>query len=205
MPDMEATELVARIDQALAAGHVRPAALDYAAAAGGAPLIPALLHDLLPQEWVDTYCGATDAEAQIVQFTDGANHYLFDLVAERVVAAWGESRAAAEARDRGRQAGFIPRFSRHYEGKDRGHFLSHGQGGLMDVNFFPQVKQVNRGWSPAGKLYRAMETHAVHHPGTFSFSRPLYARENATWDPEQLEYGLLLPGPTLRAIVFPNR
>ena len=202
---MEAAELAARIDGALAAGQVRPAALDYAAVAGGAPLTPALLHDVLPQVWVDAYYEATDDEVEIVQFTDGANHHLFDLVAERMVAAWGVSRAAAEARDRSRQAGFIPRFSRHYEGKDRGHFLSHGQGGLMDVNFFPQAKQVNRGWSPAGKLYRAMETHAVRHPGTFCFSRPLYARGNDTWDPERLEYGLLLPGPALRVVVLPNR
>jgi hypothetical protein len=196
---MDAEALLARIDAALAAGHVLPPALDYAA------VPPARLHDELPQLWVDAYHDATAGDPEIVQFTDGANHYLFDLVAERVVAAWGDSRAAEAARDRSRQAGFIPRFSRHYEGKDRGHFLSHGQGGLMDVNFFPQAKEVNRGWSAAGKLYRAMENHAATHPGTFSFSRPLYARDNDTWDPEQLEYGVRVGGVELRVVVFPNR
>lgn len=194
-------ELLQRIDRALAAGHVAPPALDYAslAAAGGR------LHDELPQRWIDAYCGETSGDVEIVQFSDGANHYLFDLVAERVVAAWGESRAADGERDRTRQAGFIPRFSRHYEGKDRGHFLSHGQGGLMDVNFFPQVKEVNRGWSDAGKLYRAMERHAAGNPGTFCFSRPLYEPTNDSWDPERLEYGLRVAPATLRAVVFPNR
>jgi hypothetical protein len=196
---MDAEALPVRIDAALAAGHVLPPALDYAA------VPPARLHCELPQIWVDAYHAAAAGDPEIVQFTGGANHYLFDLVAERVVAAWGDSRAAEAARDRSRQAGFIPRFSRHYEGKDRGHFLSHGQGGLMDVNFFPQAKEVNRGWSTAGKLYRAMEKHAATHAGTFTFSHPLYARGNDTWDPEQLEYGLLLGSESLRVVIFPNR
>jgi len=191
-------DLLDRIDAALAAGAVQPPALDYAAVHADR------LHDDLPQLWVDAYHPESGHDPEIVQFTDGANHYLFDLVTERVAAAWGESRAADSERDRSRQAGFIPQFTRHYEGKDRGHFLSHGQGGLMDVNFFPQVKEVNRGWSAAGKLYRALERHAATHPGTFALSRPLYARDNDTWDPERLEYGLLLDG-ALRVVVFPNR
>jgi len=192
-------ELLDRIDQALAAGHVLPPNLDYAHVLAGR------LRDDLPQLWVDAYHAASGHDPEIVQFTDGANHYLFDLEAERVVAAWGESRPAREERDRCRQAGFLRGFTRHYAGKDRGHFLSHGQGGLMDVNFFPQIQEVNRGWSSAGKLYRALETCAAGNPDTFCFSRPLYSRENLTWDPEQLEYGLLAPGAGLRVVVFPNR
>lgn len=194
-------ELLDRIDAALAAGHVQPPALDYASYT----TVPAeRLHEELPQLWTDAYHAACGHVPEVLKFSDGANHYLFDSVHERVVCAWGESRASDSERDRGRQAGFIPGFSRHYEGKDRGHFLSHGQGGLMDVNFFPQLTEVNRGWSAAGKLYRALERHAATHPGTFALSRPLYARDNDTWDPERLEYGLLLGGK-LTVLVFPNR
>ena len=199
-------DLPAHIEAALAAGHVLPATPDYTTLWRDAPHPrTALLHTELPRLWDDAYLDATPGDAEIVAFSDGANRYSFDLTRERVVAAWGESRRAEAERDRSRQAGFIPRFSRHYEGKDRGHFLSHGQGGGMDVNFFPQLVAVNRGWSEAGKLYRRMETYAASHPGTFCFSRPLYARDNDTWDPEQVEYGLLMGGETLRAVVFPNR
>lgn len=194
--------MLAHVDRALAAGHVAPATLDYSRWTGGSP---DRLRDELSQLWVDAYVLGTAGDSEIVEFSDGANRYLFDLVTERVVAAWGESGPAEAERDRSRQAGFIPRFSRHYEGKDRGHFLSHGQGGLMDVNFFPQLKEVNRGWSDAGKLYRAMERHAALHPGTFCFSRPIYEPANGTWDPERLEYGLRLTPATLCAVVFPNR
>jgi hypothetical protein len=203
---VEGRALLARIDAALAAGHVLPPAVDYAAIQSAIPPPdPNLLSEELVRLWEDAYFDSTADDVEIVRFSDGANWYLFDLIPERVVAAWGESRPAEEERDRSRQAGFIPRFSRHYEGKDRGHFLSHGQGGGMDVNFFPQLKEVNRGWSDAGKLYRAMETYAASHPGTPCFSRPLYAEGNDTWDPEQVEYGVLVGGVTLRAVVFPNR
>lgn len=203
---MEGRALLARIDDALATGKVLPPAVDYAALQSVIPPpAPNRLIEEFLRLWEDAYLDSTAGEVEIVQFSDRASWYLFDLIPERVVAAWGESRPPEEERDRSRQAGFIPRFSRHYEGKDRGHFLSHGQGGGMDVNFFPQIREVNRGWSDAGKLYRAMETYASNHPGTLCFSRPLYAQHNDTWDPEQVEYGVLVDGVTLRAVVFPNR
>jgi len=203
---VEGRALLARIDAALAAGHVLPPAVDYTALQSTIPPPdPNLLSEELVRLWENAYLDSTAGEVEIVQFSDGANQYLFDLIPDRVVAAWGDSRRAESERDRSRQAGFIPRFSRHYEGKDRGHFLSHGQGGGMDVNFFPQLKEVNRGWSDAGKLYRAMERYAAGHPGTFCFARPLYAEGNDTWHPEQVEYGVLVGEETLRAVVFPNR
>jgi hypothetical protein len=43
----------------------------------------------------------------------------------------------------------------------------------LDVNLFPQRREVNRGWSDEGKLFRKMERYAAEHPGTFCFARPI--------------------------------
>jgi len=70
------------------------------------------------------------------------------------------------------------------------------------VNLFPQRPELNRGLSAAGKQYRQMETYAAKHPGTFVFSRLLYA--DATWVPVSLEYGILLPEAKLWVEQFAN-
>ncbi|HEX8831883.1 MAG TPA: hypothetical protein VF705_11995, partial [Longimicrobium sp.] len=59
--------------------------------------------------------------------------------------------------------------------------MAHSMGGSLDINIFPQRSAVNRGRSPEGKRYRAMERYAAAHPGTFVFSRPLYG--DHTWVP----------------------
>src|SRR5215510_664166 len=57
--------------------------------------------------------------------------------------------------------------------RDRGHFIAHSIGGGLDVNVFWQDRDLNRGWSPEGKIFRQMETYCQEHPGTFCFSRPI--------------------------------
>jgi hypothetical protein len=47
-----------------------------------------------------------------------------------------------------------------------------------------------------------MERYAATHPGTFAFSRLIYA--DHTWVPAALEYGVLLPDATLWVERFPN-
>jgi len=47
-----------------------------------------------------------------------------------------------------------------------------------------------------------METYAVKHPGTFVFSRLLYA--DAMWVPVSLEYGIFLPEGKLWVEQFTN-
>src|SRR5947209_6594094 len=42
---------------------------------------------------------------------------------------------------------------------DRGHFVAHTAGGPMDMNLFPQRRDLNRGWSAQGKQYRLMERY----------------------------------------------
>lgn len=205
---MQEHDLARRISNAIAEGFVEERSAAYAKiVAGLKDLSPPELHEPfaegLTELWISAYHRTTEDEPEIVEFSDGAYRYLFDLTLERVVAAWGPSRDADAPRDTTRQAGFLPGFTRHHPGKDRGHFMSHAQGGLMDVNFFPQKREVNRGWSSAGKLYRRMEKYCAETPETFCFSRPIYGPGNRTWDPDRLEYGLLLGG-RLRAVVFPN-
>jgi len=85
---------------------------------------------------------------------------------------------------------------------DKGHFIAHGFGGPVDVNIFPQRRDINRGWSDEGKLYRKMEKFVAANPGTFVFSRPVY--NDLTICPYQLEYGYFDKDLELTIQTFPN-
>ena len=146
---------------------------------------------------VDRMCDAYRAytpDAEILQVRLGARVYLFDVVQERLVCAWGVSTPAPRARDAGRMAGFPDPNAgwgrrRRAGAADRGHFIAHAAGGELDINLFPQARRLNRGWSPRGKVYRQMERWAAEHPGTFVFHQPVYADEG--WIPRELVYGVL--------------
>jgi hypothetical protein len=88
----------------------------------------------------------------------------------------------------------------HY---DKGHFMAHGFGGPIDVNLFPQRRDINRGWSAEGKRYCAMERYVRNNPGTFVFSRPIY--NDLTVCPAQLEYGYFDREFRLVTEIFPNK
>jgi hypothetical protein len=131
-------------------------------------------------KWCDEYVG-THKDVDLVEINLEAAVYWFDLVYERVVIAYGVSSVPDAPRDVAR----IRRFPNVSIGvnktmgevsfeADRGHFLSHTAGGELDVNLFPQRREVNRGWSSSGKLFRRMEKVAAENPGTFHFHRALY-------------------------------
>ncbi len=86
---------------------------------------------------------------------------------------------------------------------DKGHFIAHGFGGPVDVNIFPQRRDVNRGWSEEGKRYRKMEKYVAANPGTLVFSRPIF--KDLTDCPYSLEYGYFDTGLKLHVDTFPNR
>jgi hypothetical protein len=94
--------------------------------------------------------------------------YWFDLAFERVVVAYGVSTAPDGPRDFNRQRRFpdvnvgvrATMREKAFEA-DRGHFLSHGAGGELDINLFPQRRELNRGWSIRGSRFRKMETIAA--------------------------------------------
>lgn len=86
---------------------------------------------------------------------------------------------------------------------DKGHLIAHAFGGGLAVNIFPQRRDINRGWSTRGKVYRAMEQYCVTYPGTFCFNRLLYADESSR--PSTTEFGILKDASTLWVEQFDNR
>lgn len=150
------------------------------------------------------------ADAEIVEVTLGLAVYLFDLTLERVVVAYGLSQPPANPRDASRMRGF-PDVGRSFAARlgaeapaaDKGHFLAHAAGGELDMNLFPQRRDLNRGWSEEGKLYRRMERRIAGRPGSFHFHRPLYGDES--WLPWRLELGVLLDDREWWVERFANR
>lgn len=94
-------------------------------------------------------------------------------------------------------------FSQYGGPYDKGHFIAHGFGGPVDVNIFPQRRDINRGWSTEGKRYREMERYVAAHPGTLVFSRPIF--QDLTDCPFFLEYGYFDKKLKLHTETFPNR
>lgn len=152
------------------------------------------------EERVGGWCSeyqASSAAVQIVEINLGQSVYLFDLMAERVVLSYGISVHEERRRDTARMRGYPNVHSgvKHVLGDraflaDRGHFLGHASGGTLDINLFPQRRELNRGWSSEGKRFRQMERYAAAHPGLFFYHRPMY--DDDTWIPDRLEYGLLV-------------
>lgn len=70
--------------------------------------------------------------------------------------------------------------------------FAHASGGELDINLFPQRRDLNRGWSAEGKRFRRMEKWVAKRPGTFHVHRPLYADES--WVPAWLEYAVWREG-----------
>jgi hypothetical protein len=98
---------------------------------------------------------------------------------------------------------FFQDYGHHY---DRGHFISHRQGGGLDINLFPQLADINRGRTPLGAEYRAMEKACVARPGVdpvFCCSRPIY--NDDSWVPTALEYAVIYSVQRIDVRTFPNR
>ena len=94
-------------------------------------------------------------------------------------------------------------FSFFGDNYDKGHFIAHYSGGPIDINLFPQRRDINRGWSAEGKRYRAMEKFIAANPGTFVFSRPIY--NDFSCCPYEIEYGYCDAEFNFTVEVFPNR
>lgn len=134
--------------------------------------------------------------SEIVQINLDLACFFFDLIAERVVLAYAFSTPSLTKRDASRIHGF-PNVNASVQSvmgerafhADKGHFLGHASGGQLDINLFPQRRELNRGWSKPGKRYRAMERYVAKRPGTFFYSCPIY--NDDTWIPDMLEYAVL--------------
>jgi hypothetical protein len=112
-------------------------------------------------------------------------------VDDRLIAVYGHSHPPLTRRDASRMRGWLGATDARFAGRyDKGHFISHAAGGELTLNLFFQRREINRGWSVRGRLYREMERYCAAHPGTFCFSRPLYC--DRTWHPCAVELGLVM-------------
>jgi hypothetical protein len=160
--------------------------------------LPSLLSDWedTVYDWCDEYTESAGT-AELSEIKIGQAVFLFDHAAERVVLVYALSVQPIEKRDVSRMRGFPdPRHSveavlgeRAFPA-DRGHFLGHTAGGRLDINLFPQRRDLNRGWSAEGKRFRKMECYIAAQAGTFFFHRPVY--DDPSWIPAELEFGVLV-------------
>ena len=160
--------------------------------------LPAALADW--EERVDRWCDEyvrDFPDADLSEMNLDLAVFQFDHAAERVTLAYALSVHQLMCRDSGRMRGFpnVNASVRRVLGDraftaDKGHFLGHASGGILDINLFPQRRELNRGWSDEGKRFRSMERHVAEHPGTFFYHRPLYC--DGSWIPASLEYGVLV-------------
>jgi hypothetical protein len=156
-------------------------------------------------EYADEFVGAELSEINL-----NFAVFIFDQLLERVTLAYAVSAEQLMKRDTSRMRGFPdPNVSaERILGEkafraDKGHFLGHASGGELDINLFPQRRELNRGWSEEGKEFRGMERYVAEHPGTFFYHRPIYNDE--TWVPQLLEYGVLEGDTQWRVETFANK
>ncbi|MBW8785235.1 MAG: hypothetical protein JF593_11480 [Novosphingobium sp.] len=140
---------------------------------------------LLVNAWLDDYAarpGSDIVETQADNFS-----YLFDIAAERLIAAWGVSRGRnAHERDAARMRGHPLSAGQLYH---RGHAVPHTLGGGTDINLVPQLGRVNIG------PFRPLEKRAVATPGSLYFTYWSYrGSRGAGQVPTGVDQGLLIAG-----------
>lgn len=152
---------------------------------------------------------STHGESALHEFEQGGARYLFDLASEidplradRTVAAWTVTPVMVGARDVVYQRGFPMPGTQRGAAVDRGHLIPHLSGGEFGPNIFRQDRRLNRGWSDAGKTYRALEREVASDPGAFYFGHLIYG--DATDYPVAIEIGILRAG-SLHVEWFDNR
>jgi len=175
-----------------------------------------ILQERLPSMWRDVYMKMATHEPNLVRIRCGTFEYICDvysqlemtgtvpydqIIADRVIGVLGKSSRAQQDRDVRRTR---IELAEEFAGTERddGHFMAHCIGGGLDVNVFSQERRLNRGWSPQGKIYRQMENYCYQQPGTFCFSRPIYADGSSV--PRWLEFGLLKADHTVWVELFDN-
>ena len=178
------------------------------------------IFDELPYTWEVRYKQMTNRPTLLLRieyqgflyYYDHFVHYeqkgavpLSDEIEDRVIGVVGKSVPAPSNRKASSwRAGLIggteKRWGRQF---DKGHFIAHYLGGGTQLNLFAQRRDLNRGWSSAGKLYREMEDYCFEHPGTLCFHRPIYLDDNAR--PAALDFGLLRDDGRIWVARFDNQ
>jgi hypothetical protein len=147
----------------------------------------------LVDSWINDY-SKSKSNLDIIETRVSEFSYLFDIKAERLIAAWGISRGRhAGARDSSRMAGHPLSNGPLYH---RGHAIPHTLGGPTDINLVPQLGKVNIG------PFRPLEKKAVATPGSFYFTywtyigSPRSRNGRSSQTPTGVDQGLLIPGQT---------
>jgi hypothetical protein len=167
-------------------------------------------------DWIDGMYDGFDAYqglfpgAELTNIDLDRAVFVFDLTLERVVLACALSKPPSAARDTSRIRGFpgVQALVDHHLGAaafkaDKGHFIGHVSGGRLDVNLFAQRRELNRGWSPEGKVFRALEKHVASKPGTFFFHQVFY--DDETPIPMKLRFGIIDETTSWRVEEFRNK
>jgi hypothetical protein len=134
---------------------------------------PEALGEWLSWAWAGAYRSQV-ATSELLTF-DHAATFLFDQAQagapqeDRSIAAWGFSRPGRRPRDVAYQRRYPSPQGRAERQLDKGHMVPHSAGGEFGPNIFPQDRDLNRGWSPEGRCYRALEKEIVKAQGTFFF------------------------------------
>jgi hypothetical protein len=149
------------------------------------------------------YRQSASRNTELLMFSDGANDCLFDATNERTVLMYGRSKTTPP---NSRDTPYHQGYPRAGDGYDKGHALSHAQGGLEGCpNYFKQKRNVNQRRSGAGNLWRDIETYLAANAGVFAFVRLIYRPGETSEMPFETEYGILNGPGHFRVVIFPNR
>lgn len=167
---------------------------------------------------MNVYMQTTARPTNVVRFPYNDFEYIFDYytdleikgtvsasdtIEDRVVGVIGISKQIMGRQTARWLRGWIgPTEKRFGNRTDKGHFIAHSIGGGLQLNIFPQRRDLNRGWSDAGKRYRAMEKYCFDHPGTLCFNRPIYS--DVTSKPSAFDFGFLTEEGSLQVAHFDN-
>lgn len=153
----------------------------------------------LVQAWLSDY-GRVTPEYDAVETKDAGFSYLFDIAAQRLIAAWGLStgkdaspRAIIATRMKGHPLTNIVGGKRYH----RGHAIPHTMGGRTDINLVPQLGAINSG------VFQELERLAVSMPGSLYFSYWSYPDRRAQ-RPSGVEQGCLIAGSSPKIVNFGN-
>lgn len=188
----------------------RPFRIDYDSVVSACKVethegLVAHLSEELPYEWLDQYVAMSNRKVNAHRITENGFLYIYDfysefalknqaqadpIIEDRLIGVLGLSNPTTSKRDASRQRGWAGLSGESLGTEnDKGHFVAHTLGGGFEINMFVQLRELNRGWSEKGKIYREMETFCSENPNTFMFNRPFY--NDASARPSALEFGIL--------------
>jgi hypothetical protein len=178
----------------------------------------AFLAEELPHDFHEKYLLMTTRKVNLWRYFFKGFEYIYDdyatleatgivpvspTIESRVIGVLGRSSPNSDRRDASRLKGWVGQTEKYFgKNTDKGHFIAHTIGGGLEVNIFAQRRDINRGWSPRGKVFRSMEKYCAKHTGTFCFNRPIYSDETSR--PCMIEFGVLIDSGELWIERFEN-